>query len=91
MPASAIRKVKKSALRGSFNPPLPFAKNLGVTLSLEAACKTVIGDKLKKIGGEGGLIAVDALGNIILEFNSEGMYRGFKNSRGETSTDIYKD
>ena len=31
---------------------------------------------LTKIGGEGGLIAVDAQGNITMPFNSEGMYRG---------------
>jgi L-asparaginase / beta-aspartyl-peptidase len=31
---------------------------------------------LTTIGGEGGLIAVDALGNIVMPFNSEGMYRG---------------
>ena len=46
-------------------------------LSLQEACEKVVNDKLVKFGGEGGLIAVDAKGNICLPFNSEGMYRGF--------------
>jgi beta-aspartyl-peptidase (threonine type) len=45
-------------------------------LSLDQACKKVVNDKLVKLGGEGGLIALDAKGNICLPFNSEGMYRG---------------
>ena len=49
-------------------------KYLGVDLGTAAAGS--IG-YLTKIGGEGGLIAVDALGNISMPFNSEGMYRGF--------------
>jgi L-asparaginase / beta-aspartyl-peptidase len=43
--------------------------------SLKQACEFVIHDKLKKLGGEGGLIAADANGNIEMVFNSEGMYR----------------
>ncbi len=45
-------------------------------LSLELAAGEAI-DHLTEIGGEGGLIAVDALGNVVLPFNSEGMYRGW--------------
>lgn len=45
-------------------------------LSLHEACDIVVQDKLVKMGGEGGLIAVDQYGNIALPFNSEGMYRG---------------
>lgn len=45
-------------------------------LSLQAACDVVVKDKLVKMGGEGGLIAVDQHGNVCLPFNSEGMYRG---------------
>ncbi|MBK7220899.1 MAG: isoaspartyl peptidase/L-asparaginase [Saprospiraceae bacterium] len=41
------------------------------------AAKYLIHDKLKNLGGEGGLIAIDKSGNIIMEFNSEGMYRGY--------------
>lgn len=45
-------------------------------LSLAEACRRVIQEKQVQLGGEGGLIAVDAQGNTCLEFNSEGMYRG---------------
>lgn len=56
-------------------------------LGLEAAAAGSI-DHLTKIGGEGGLIAVDASGNIALPFNSEGMYRGFA-VEGVIETHIY--
>jgi beta-aspartyl-peptidase (threonine type) len=48
-------------------------------LSLSEAANEAIA-RLTEIGGEGGLIAVDASGNIVLPFNSEGMYRGFVTS-----------
>ncbi|MBC3540202.1 isoaspartyl peptidase/L-asparaginase family protein [Rufibacter sediminis] len=45
-------------------------------LSLTEAADLVVNKKLKEQGGEGGLIAVDATGQVALPFNSEGMYRG---------------
>ena len=45
--------------------------------TLEEAGDAIIHDKLVKAGGEGGLIALDKAGNIIMPFNSEGMYRGY--------------
>jgi beta-aspartyl-peptidase (threonine type) len=45
--------------------------------SLEEATHSVVYDKLPTIAGAGGLIAVDAEGNISLPFNTEGMYRGY--------------
>ncbi|MEX2351361.1 MAG: isoaspartyl peptidase/L-asparaginase [Balneolaceae bacterium] len=48
-------------------------------MNLTQAANEVIHVKLKKSGGEGGLIAVDSLGNICMPFNTEGMYRGMKN------------
>jgi beta-aspartyl-peptidase (threonine type) len=57
-------------------------------LSLEEAARESI-DYLTTIGGEGGLIAVDALGNITLPFNSDGMYRGFAFD-GKLSIEIYR-
>ena len=41
------------------------------------------------ISGEGGLIAVDAHGNVALPFNSEGMYRGYLIEGGEATIKIY--
>ncbi len=60
-------------------------------LSLKKACDIVVMDKLVKIGGEGGLIAIDAKGNIELPFNSEGMYRASKTQDEELFIGIYKD
>jgi len=58
-------------------------------LSLEDASREVI-ERLTEINGEGGFIAVDALGNVVLPFNSEGMYRGFMTADGEMKIEIYK-
>ena len=58
-------------------------------LSLADACRVVVHDKLAPIGGEGGLIAVDAAGHLALPFNSEGMYRASRNAAGEELVAIY--
>ncbi|MEX1190078.1 MAG: isoaspartyl peptidase/L-asparaginase [Bacteroidia bacterium] len=58
--------------------------------SLQQACETVVQNHLLKIGGDGGLIAVDAEGNICLEFNTDGMYRALKKQSGEALIAIYK-
>ncbi|MBL3657164.1 isoaspartyl peptidase/L-asparaginase family protein [Fulvivirga sediminis] len=58
-------------------------------LSLAAACKEVIQHRLPKIGGDGGLVAVDSQGNTSLSFNTEGMYRGHRNSQGKNQVYIY--
>lgn len=47
--------------------------------SLEDATNEAIHEKIKKMGGKGGLIAIDSSGNICMPFNTEGMYRGMKN------------
>ncbi len=58
--------------------------------SLKEACNFVVNDKLKKIGGEGGLIGLDAHGNMELVFNSEGMYRAFADANGNRKCEIYR-
>lgn len=59
-------------------------------LSLDDAAAETI-KHLTEIGGEGGLIAVDARGNVVLPFNSEGMYRGSVREDGEFQIEIYRD
>jgi beta-aspartyl-peptidase (threonine type) len=59
-------------------------------LSLAAACEEVVMKKLVVIGGEGGLIAIDKLGNISLPFNSEGMYRGSRKAGEKGRVEIYR-
>jgi L-asparaginase / beta-aspartyl-peptidase len=46
-------------------------------LPLVEAARRVTMEKLPPLGGRGGMIAVDAMGNIALPFNTEGMYRGW--------------
>jgi L-asparaginase / beta-aspartyl-peptidase len=58
-------------------------------LGLEEAAREAI-DRLTAIKGEGGLIAVDAKGNVTLPFNSEGMYRGWITGDGGLQTAIYR-
>lgn len=58
-------------------------------LKLKDACYQVVQESLKEIGGDGGLIAINSEAEICFEFNTEGMYRGFRNSAGEQMTMIY--
>ena len=45
--------------------------------SLQEAADEMVLVKLPKLGGDGGLIAVDKSGNIAMPFCTEGMYRGY--------------
>ena len=58
--------------------------------SLAAAAEAVIDGELRDVGGEGGVIAVDRLGNVAMPFNSEGMYRGYARP-GERVVAIFGD
>ena len=60
-------------------------------LTLNAACEQVVGGSLREMGGEGGLVAVDRLGNVALPFNSEGMYRAWITSGSAAQVAIYRD
>ncbi len=60
-------------------------------LSLEKACEYEVHKKLKEIGGDGGLIAIDSNCNIVMTFNSEGMYRASIKSGSEVEIKIYRD
>jgi beta-aspartyl-peptidase (threonine type) len=59
-------------------------------LNLQQAMDEVVNKKLVKIGGEGGMIGVDAKGNHAMVLNSAGMYRAIKNSKGFSEVSIYK-
>jgi beta-aspartyl-peptidase (threonine type) len=59
-------------------------------LSLHEAMDVVVNKKLKSLNGEGGMIGVDGKGQHAMVFNSAGMYRAYKNSRGETDVLIYR-
>ncbi|WP_122094702.1 isoaspartyl peptidase/L-asparaginase family protein [Rahnella sp. Larv3_ips] len=59
-------------------------------LSLEEATHRVVQEKLLPLGGIGGMIAIDRFGNVVLPFNSEGMYRGFARVGDVPSVSIYR-
>ena len=59
-------------------------------MSLEDAMNEVVNVKLLAMEGEGGMIGVDAQGNMSLQFNSAGMYRAAKSSDGTQMVSIYK-
>ena len=56
--------------------------------SLQDAARTVIHEKLDE--GDGGIIAVDYLGNIAMEFSSPGMFRGAADSNGRFEVAIWE-
>ena len=60
-------------------------------LTLAKAADTVVNDVLVKAGGDGGVIAIDSVGNIAMPFNSAGMYRASIDTEGKVSIAIYKD
>ncbi|PXW77218.1 beta-aspartyl-peptidase (threonine type) [Alteromonas sp. I10] len=60
-------------------------------LTLNDAANTVVNDVLVKAGGDGGVIAIDAKGNVAMPFNSAGMYRASVDINGKVKVAIYKD
>ena len=58
--------------------------------SLKESANHVIHHKLTELGGSGGIIALDQKGNMVMEFNTEGMYRGYMNE-DSLSILIYKE
>lgn len=59
-------------------------------LTVVQAADSVVMKKLPKLGGDGGIIALDRQGNFAMTFCTEGMYRGYRKGT-ETKTFIYKE
>ena len=55
------------------------------------AANTVVMDIVPKLGGDGGVIALDADGNFAMPFNTDGMYRGWVDRDGKAHVAILKD
>ncbi len=58
-------------------------------MALNEAAQAVL-DKVAKLGGTGGLIAIDRQGNVTFPFNTSGMYRGYVDPNGKFVVEIYK-
>jgi beta-aspartyl-peptidase (threonine type) len=59
--------------------------------SLKDAADEMVMKKVPRLGGSGGLIALDKDGNIAMPFSTEGMYRGYIKEDGVITVKIYKD
>ena len=59
--------------------------------TLTEAADVVVHDTLVKAGGDGGIIAVDAEGNVALTFNTPGMYRASIDASGDKVIGIFGD
>jgi beta-aspartyl-peptidase (threonine type) len=60
-------------------------------LSLEEASRIAVMQKFTELGGDGGVVAIDASGNISMPFNSPGMYRGWMRSDGTSEVKIFEE
>jgi beta-aspartyl-peptidase (threonine type) len=79
---------------GEYYIRLGFARDISAlmeykNMSVEKACREEIG-KLTELNGTGGVIALDVNGNIAMEFNTSGMFRGYIKSTGEKEVAIFK-
>jgi beta-aspartyl-peptidase (threonine type) len=57
---------------------------------LAAAARNALRE-VRKLGGTGGLVAIDRSGRIAMPFNTEGMYRGYVSASGKLVVRIYRD
>jgi beta-aspartyl-peptidase (threonine type) len=58
-------------------------------LSVSEAAEVVVMHKLKSQGGTGGIIAVDHKGNVVMTFNTNGMFRGYVKAGGERMVGMF--
>lgn len=60
-------------------------------LSLHEAAASAIHGTLTEMGGDGGIIGLDREGNVVMTFNTDGMYRGYINEAGDVHIALYGD
>ncbi len=78
---------------GEYYIRLGFARDISALMeyknkTVAEACREEI-TKLEKMGGTGGVIALDARGNVAMEFNTSGMFRGYIKPGGEKEIAIF--
>jgi len=56
---------------------------------LAVAARRVVAEKLRSLGGSGGLIALDGAGVPVFEQNCPGMYRGGIDWQGRVTTAVF--
>jgi beta-aspartyl-peptidase (threonine type) len=60
-------------------------------MTLEQAVTEVIHEQLRATGGTGGVIAIDPSGNIVMDFNTPGMFRAARDGHGRREIAVYRD
>ncbi len=60
-------------------------------MTIQDAADEVIQTKLRAMGGNGGVVGLDAQGNIMMSFNTPGMYRASIDRTGNAEIKIFKD
>jgi L-asparaginase / beta-aspartyl-peptidase len=80
---------------GEYFIRLGFARDISAmieyqNLNIANSCRKEI-EKLASLGGKGGVIGLDSKGNVAMEFNTSGMFRGYLKSNGEKRVAIFKD
>jgi len=58
-------------------------------LSLAQAVHEVLHERIRSLGGEGGMIAVDARGEVVMDFSSQTMFRAARDAHGRSEVSIY--
>jgi beta-aspartyl-peptidase (threonine type) len=79
---------------GEFYIRLGFSRDISAMMEylkydVQKACQKEV-EKLTQLGGTGGVIGLDKNGNIAMEFNTPGMFRGFIKAGGEKKVEIFK-
>ncbi|MCG8553813.1 MAG: isoaspartyl peptidase/L-asparaginase, partial [Proteobacteria bacterium] len=59
-------------------------------LGLEQAAREVVMQKVTRLGGRGGLVAIDRAGRVAMPFNTPGMYRGHIDAAGRRLVAVYE-
>ena len=59
-------------------------------LNPKDALHEVLFNQIGKLGGEGGMILLDKNGDVYWDFNSTGMFRGYKKANGATKIEIFE-
>lgn len=58
-------------------------------LTLAEAAREMLHSTIPRLGGSGGLVAIDAGGKVVMDFSTEGMFRGMRDSGGRREVAIY--
>jgi L-asparaginase / beta-aspartyl-peptidase len=62
-----------------------------LNIPLQQAADNVVQQELVQMGGDGGIVGLSPNGDVVISFNSEGMYRAFIDADGREYSGIFKD